>query len=153
MMDKKHIKKAEKIVKEFFKKITLEVDFEIKLGEADNTLDIDLKTEEPQVLIGKGGATLSDVQSLLGRILRKQLGEELYVNLDINQYKESKIQYLKELAHEVADEVALNKSVKEMPQMNSFERRVVHMELAERSDVNTDSQGQGFERRVIVKPS
>ncbi len=152
-MDKKQIKKAEKITKEFFKKTSIEVDSEIKQGETDNTLDINLKTEEPQVLIGKGGTTLSDIQSLLGRILRKQLEGELYVNLDINQYKENKIQYLKDLAYEVADEVALNKAIKEMPAMNSFERRVIHMELADRSDVNTDSEGEGFERRVIVKPS
>lgn len=153
MIDKKYIKKAEKIVKEFFKKTTLEVDFEIKQGETDNTLDINLKAEEPQMLIGRGGATLSDIQSLLGRILRKKLTEELYINLDINQYKENKIQYLKDLAHEMADEVALNKAIKEMPIMNSFERRVIHMELADRSDVNTDSEGQGLERRVVIKPS
>ncbi|MCD6402414.1 hypothetical protein J7L36_00985, partial [bacterium] len=75
-----------------------------------------------------------------------------YINLDINKYKKKKTEYLKELANSVADQVALTKKEKVLPPMQAFERRIIHLELADRSDVTTESIGKEPERRVVVKP-
>ncbi|RLC39293.1 MAG: hypothetical protein DRH33_03225, partial [Candidatus Nealsonbacteria bacterium] len=72
--------------------------------------------------------------------------------LDINQYKKNKIEYLNDLAKSTADEVALSKKEKILPPMPSYERRIIHLTLAEREDVQTESQGEEPERRVVIKP-
>ena len=156
MMDKKE-KKIEKAVKEFFKKTSFEVDFEVRQEDRqegkDNSYSVLIETVEPQFLIGRGGRTLADLQNLLGRIIRKRLEEPVFINIDINQYKENKTRHLKETARETADQVAISQEARELPPMGSFERRVIHLALAERQDVITESRGIAEERRVVVKPA
>ena len=147
-MDKKEI---EKIIKEFFKKMTINESPEnIKIEE--NTVSFEINTETPEILIGKRGEILSNIQYLLGRIFSKQSEERIFVDLDINQYKSKKADYLKNVAKEVADEVALMGQEKPMMPMSAFERRIVHMYLSERNDVISESQGDEPDRRIIIKP-
>lgn len=150
-------KKAEKIIKDFFKKAGFEVDFNIEEKppieeQQAPVLLVQLKTEEAPALIGQGGRTLIGLQQILSRILRKQIKEPLYLDLDINQYKESKEKYLQDMAKETADLAALEKKEKFLPPMSAFERRVVHLALSERADVATESVGEGEDRRVAVRP-
>jgi len=150
----------EKIVREFFHKTTFEVEIEI-LPQENSTLFINLKTEEPQILIGDQGQTLAEIQHLLRAILRRAFWREqdkkteekpFFIDLDINGYKKKKIEYLKELARSVADDVALMKKEKSLASMSAYERRVIHLALADRSDVVTESIGQDSERKIIIKP-
>jgi len=150
-MTSNNIKKIKKIIKEFFKKMTFELDIEF-LSPKDQTFFVNLKIAEPQILIGEKGQTLSEIQHLLNIILRKQIKEVFYINLDINGYKDKKTRYLKEMARSSADEVALSKKEKWLPSMPAYERRIIHLELAERKDVTTESIGQEPERRVVIRP-
>lgn len=150
-MTSNNIEKIKKIIKEFFGKMTFELDIEF-LPPKDQTFFVNLKTPEPQILIGEKGQTLSEIQHLLNIILRKQIKEVFYINLDINSYKDKKTKYLKEMARSSADEVALSKKEKWLPSMPAYERRIIHLELAERKDVTTESIGQEPERRVVIRP-
>ena len=123
------------------------------MPQRDLTLPIDLKTQEPQILIGEKGQTLVDIQHLLKAILKRKIQEDFYIDLDINGYKKKKIEYLKELARSVADDVSLIKEERNLPSMPAYERRIIHMELAERSDITTESIGREPERKVVIKPS
>ncbi len=151
MLNQTDLEKVKKATKEFFKKTTFEVEIEV-LPEEDQTIPINLKTEEPQILIGEGGQTLAEIQHLLKAILKREIKELFYINLDINGYKEKKTEYLKELAHSVADEVVLTKKEKILASMPAYERRLIHLELAERNDVSSESIGQEPERKVVIKP-
>jgi len=149
---KKDIKIIKKIIEEFFKKMTFEVELEI--GQIkENSLPVDLKTEDPPILIGEQGKTLIELQRILGKIIRKRVGEQIFVDLDINQYKKKKIEYLKEMAQSMADQVALQKEERVLSPMPSFERRIIHLTLSEREDVKTESVGEEPERRVVIKPA
>ena len=151
MISQEQLEEIKKTVKEFFKKATLEVEIEF-LPLNDLTLPINLKTEDPQILIGQGGQTLSELQHLLKAILRRKIKENFYIDLDINDYKKKKLDYLKETARSLADEVALTKKEKILPSMSAYERRIIHLELAGRSDVTTESIGSEPERKVVIKP-
>jgi len=142
--------KIEKEVKEFFLKMGFEV--ELKISTRESSFKIDVQTKEFQVLIGEKGKTLLEIQHLLSAILKKKINNEIFVDLDIAGYKERKIKYLKELAKAVADEVALTKKEKILEPMPAYERRIIHLELASRSDVTTESIGKEPNRRVIIKP-
>ncbi len=151
MLTPTELKQIKEITKEFFEKTTFEVDVEF-LPQKDLTLPITLKTESPQILIGEKGQTLVEVQHLLKAILKRKIQKDFYIDLDINGYKEKKIEYLKELAKNVADEVSLMKEEKILPVMPAYERRIIHLELAERTDIVTESIDREPERKVIIKP-
>ncbi len=152
MISKQGLEKIKKITKEFFQKTTFDISLDFSTEE-ENTLLIKVKTEDPQILIGEKGQTLADIQHLLKIILRKKTEELFYINVDINDYKKKKADYLKELANSVADDVILSKEEKVLNPMRAFERRIIHMELAERSGVITESIGERDERKVVIKPS
>ena len=151
MLTREDLKKIEEETIIFFKKMSFTV--EAKAILEDETLVVNIKTDEPRVLIGERGTILACVERLLKAILQKKLGQEFYLNADINEYKKKKAQYLRELAEEVADRVALTKEEESLPAMSSFERRIVHLQLALRPDIKTESIGEEPERRVIVKPN
>jgi len=151
MLNQADLETIKKTTKEFFQKTTFGVEIEL-LPQKDLTLPINLKTEEPQILIGEDGQTLAEIQRLLKAILKRKIEEPFFIDLDINGYKKKKAEYLKELARSVADEVALTKTEKSLPPMPTYERRVIHLELAGRSDVTTESLGQEPERRIVIKP-
>ena len=151
MISQKDLETIKKITEEFFKKTTFEVKINF-LSQKDLTLPINLKTEDPQILIGERGQTLAEIQHLLKAILRRKIEEPFFIDLDINDYKKKKIEYLKELAKSVADEVSLTKKEKILPPMPAYERRIIHLELADRQDVITQSIGEEPERKIIIKP-
>ncbi len=151
MLNQSDLETIKKTTEEFFQKTTFEVEIEF-LPQKDLTLPINLKTEEPQILIGERGQTLAEIQHLLKVILKRKIKETFFIDLDVNGYKKKKLEYLKELARTVADEVALTKKEKILPPMPAYERRVIHLELAGRSDVTTESLGQEPERRIVVRP-
>ena len=151
MLDQKDFKTIREIVEEFFKKIDLEIFIE-NLNFKEGILFLNLKIKEPKLLIGERGEALSDLQHLLKAITKRKIKKEFYLDLDINNYKKRKIEYLKELAKGLADEVALTKKEKILPPMAAYERRIIHLELAGRKDVTTQSTGKEPDRKVIIKP-
>lgn len=140
-----------KTINDFFSKASIEVQIEI-LPPRDLTYFVEIKTGEPKLLIGEKGEILLEIQHLLKTILKKKISEKFYLDLDINSYKKKKIQYLKEIAREIADEVALTKKEKILPAMPAYERRIIHLELASREDVTTESIGEEPNRKVVIKP-
>ena len=153
MLTHNNLEKVKKITEEFFEKMTFEVEIEIN-PQKDQTIPVDLKTDEPQILIGEGGQTLTDIQHLLKAILKRKIATEelFYIDLDIDDYKKKKIKYLKELARSIADEVSLTKKERILAPMPAYERRIIHLELASREDVTTESIGQEPERKIAIRP-
>ena len=151
MVINQEIQKIKNIVQDFFEKMTIPVEVEIS-PRKDKTIPIDIKTENPQILIGERGQTLIEIQRLLKAIIKKIIKEDIFVDLDINDYKKKKIEYLKELARSAADEVVLNKKEKILASMPAYERRIVHLELAERKNITTESIGEEPERKIVIRP-
>jgi spoIIIJ-associated protein len=151
-MDQNNLSKIKEIIGEFFEKTGLPVRIDVKDAQ-DSTIPVGLKTDDPQLLIGERGQSLQEIQNLLRLVIRKNLGveERFFIDLDINDYKKKKAEYLKEIARSAADEVFLSKKDKELPPMSAYERRFIHMALAGRSDVVTESAGEGPDRRVVIK--
>jgi len=162
MITQNNLQKIRQVVEEFFRKTTFEVEIE-SLSQNESTLSIGLKTAEPQILIGEGGQTLFEIQHILRVILRRKIveqdelglekqGESFYLDLDINNYKRKKAEYLRELARNAADDVSLTKKERVLSSMSAYERRIIHMELADRSDITTESSGEEPERKIIITP-
>jgi len=153
MVSKEDIQTIEKDTKTLFKMLEVQGEIQVQAKEEEKLITISFKVEEPKLLIGERGQTLFEIQHLLKLMVRKKLEsvEGYYISLDINDYKKNKEEYLRDLAITTADEVSLLKKPKELPPMPAAERRMVHAALNERTDVVSESVGEGPERRVVIK--
>jgi len=107
------------------------------------------------MLIGKGGQNLYALEHLIRLIAgRKLVNPENNLNfmIDINNYRKSKTSQLISLAREVAQRVIQTQKAEALSPMNSYERRLIHTELASFKEIRTESVGQEPRRRIIVKP-
>lgn len=149
-MTKESLDVIKQVVQEFLAKLGVDEGIKIE-SKQDEQVSVDVLLQEPQLFIGEKGQTMFEIQHILKALLRKKIGEPVQLVFDINDYQKNKEQYLRELARTAADEVALLKKEKELPPMTSAERRMVHLELAERQDVVSESVGEEPERRVVIK--
>ena len=154
MIDAEEVKIIKEIIKDFFLKagFSVEVSGNCFSRNEEDVLEMDIQTGEAQSLIGKQGLVLADIQLLLRKVIKRKTEKEFYLSLDVDGYKKNKESYLRGVAQGIADEVARTKQEKELPYTSSFDRRIVHMELADRKDVLTESIGEGEERRIVIKP-
>ena len=154
MIGQEELENIKGIIKDFFNQVgfAVEVDGGAQERDGEDVLEINIKTSDAQTLIGKQGLVLADIQLLLRKVIKKKTDKDFYLSLDVDNYKKNKEDYLRDVAQSVADEVSRTKKEKELPFTSSFDRRIVHMALADRKDVTTESVGEGEERKVIVKP-
>ena len=104
------------------------------------------------MLIGEHGANLAALEYLLKKILQKKFKDIPKFTLDINEYRVKRLEDLKQDVKAAAKEVRLYKKEVPLRAMSAFERRIVHLLLAEYPDITTESIGQEPDRRVIIKP-
>lgn len=151
-MTKEQLSTIESALQEFFSNLEVAGDMDVSSPD-ENTVSVALTIENPGMLIGENGQTLLEIQHLLRRIVQKRLApqEPLRVLLDVNNYRKAKEEYLKKMAQEAADDVLLFKTPKELSPMSSFERRVIHEEIAKRPGLVSESVGEGAERRIVIR--
>lgn len=107
---------------------------------------------ENSLLIGVKGKTLEALQILLRNLISSYTKDKVITSLDIGGYKTNRNRQLEILATKTAKEVAKTKVAVKLQPMNSYERRVIHEKLSEWRDVYTESEGQGEERAIVIKP-
>ena len=107
---------------------------------------------EANALIGEHGNNLAALEYVLKRLIRKKYGEDIKFTLDINDYRMKRLESLKYDVRSAAKEVRLYQKAVPLRPMSSFERRIVHLLLAEYPDITTESMGEEPERRVVIKP-
>lgn len=106
----------------------------------------------PNMLIGERGNNLASLEHVLKKIIRKKYDRDLKFTLDINDYRMRRLEDLKQDVKAAAKEVRLHHKEVPLRSMSSFERRIVHLLLAEYPDIATESIGQEPNRKVIIKP-
>ena len=104
------------------------------------------------MVIGERGNNLAALEHLLKKIIKKKSGEECKFTLDINDYRMKHLEDLKQDVKIAAKEVRLYRREVPLRPMSSFERRIVHLLLAEYPDITTESIGYEPERMVVIKP-
>ncbi len=122
--------------------------------ETPHVYEVNIEAGETNgLLIGKRGETINSLQYVLGILLRKDLEEEDRVVVNVGDYREKQEDYLKNLAQETAARARETGQEQALYNLTPAQRRIVHMELSEESDVVTESQGEGDDRYLVVKPS
>jgi len=110
----------------------------------------DIKGEDLGILIGRHGQTLASLQSIVRLITTRQTQSWVPIVIDVEGYKQRRYQSLKTLAWRIAEQVKERKTPFKLEPMPAYERRIVHITLANDPDVTTDSIGEGETRRVVI---
>ena len=140
--------KAKEILDTIFSHVGVKVDYDISESR------IEISSDDANLLIGYHGETLSSLQHLLNIMLYKEFGEkkDRMVILDVSGYRQDREKKILEIAENASSKARfLNKSVALYP-MNSYERRIVHTKVSEIDGVTSESEGEGQDRRVIIRP-
>jgi len=152
-MDKKEIKIIKDITEKLLKLVDVDGDFEIlETKKADEeSVDIVLNTKDTGVVIGYHGDTLEGLQLVLSLCVGRSLGRFVRISIDVGDYKKNRTEWLKTLAMETKERVLSDGKEIVIPELKSWERRIVHLLLEKDEEVVSESQGEGRDRVLVVK--
>ena len=116
---------------------------------ADGTR-IDLDGEDGGVLVRRGGEGLQALQHLTATAFRKQLGDDHRIAIDCNGYRKEKDAELRQMALFMVGKARSTGVPQEMGPLNPYERRIVHLVIAEDPTATSESIGDAFMKTVII---
>lgn len=150
-MEKKTLTIIKKTTEELLEHLKIKAKVNIETTDTD-VVNVSLDTEETGILIGYHGETLSALQLILGLIVYKKLGNWVRIVVNVGDYRQKREEVLKRMALRAAEKVRQTNEAVILPFLNAGERRIIHLTLKENSDVYTESEGEGENRRLIIKP-
>lgn len=131
-----------------------DIDGDIDIDVADSRAEIAIVCEDADsnlsTLVGKQGRTLSALQDLTRLAVQTATGQRSWLMLDIDGYREKRKQDVREVARRGIEKVKESGDAFECQPMNSFERKVVHDEVAQ-AGLYSESAGEGDRRRVVIQ--
>jgi predicted RNA-binding protein Jag len=106
--------------------------------------------DDLSMLVGEGGESVAALQYVVNVILSRSLDGEHPITVDVDGYKRRREEELNNLATSAAAEARRSHEPQELEPMSPAERRIVHLALSEEDDVETESEGSGDARRVVI---
>ncbi len=149
--------RARDIIEELLNLMDVEVEIDVYNPSTDPDVDgvgepviLDLYGADAGLLIGRRGATLHDLQSIVTTMVSRTLGHYIPVRVDVEGYQQRRLDRAEQLALRAADRVEQRRRAITLDPMTPAERRIVHTTLADNTAIETQSSGEGEERRVTV---
>lgn len=140
-----------KITEELLSHLGLAAEVGVSLTEG--TYEVSLRPRsEAALFIGHHGETLNSLQVVLALMLFRKFGETVPLLVDVDGYRKERLAKLKALAVHYCDKSRFLNIPQELPPMNAFERRIIHLVVSEIADMSSGSTGEGRERRVVIRP-
>lgn len=123
------------------------------IEENANEYYINIDSDQAKDLIGRHGATLQALQTLLLTMLKRQGEMGLNIVLDVDGYRKEQIENVKSLAERKVNFLRNSKKPQSLEPMSPFFRKVVHTYLSAEqfADITTESTGNGDRRKVVLK--
>lgn len=138
-------------VKELIEKLGVSATAEI--SRQATTFFVDIASDDSPLLIGKYGSNLESLQFVLAVRIKHLTGQEDFeIFLDIDGWRKLREEKLAKLAASIAQRVAESGREEPIYNLKAYERRLIHTTLAAHPRVTTISEGEGSERRLIIKP-
>ena len=121
--------------------------------QGEERLEIDLSGADVDWCFADDGELINAVEHLLPRMIRTLSGETVPVRVDCDNFHEIREERLRSLAQRVAEEVRRKGRPRVLEPMNPADRRIIHVTLADDPGVVTESEGDGYFKRVTVRPA
>jgi len=113
---------------------------------------LEIKGDDLGILIGRRGQTLASLQYIVRLIVGHQTKNWVPIVIDVEGYKQRRYEALRALAWRMAEQVKDKGTPLALEPMPAYERRIIHLALAEHPDVTTQSVGWGESRKVVILP-
>jgi spoIIIJ-associated protein len=120
--------------------------------ETEPSIVLNIHGDDLGILIGRRGYTLSCLQYMVRLIVGHQTKTWAPIVIDVEGYKQRRYRALQVFARDMAEQVKARGAPFALEPMPAYERRIVHLALADHPDVVTESIGQGEARRVVIQP-
>lgn len=106
-------------------------------------------------LVGHGGKHMEALEYLVRLLYGKKCNAQSMRDfiLDVNDHRKHHTDYLTDLARQAVIRVTVSGRAESLAPMNSFERKIIHTELASHHDVKSQSIGTDPHRRVVISPA
>lgn len=114
---------------------------------------LNIASKDARRLIGRRGETLASLQYILRLIVSRQIQRRTDLIVDVGEYKAERSDRLRRLANRMADQAVKQGRTVTLEPMPPNERRIIHLTLRNRKDVETKSVGEGNARKVTIVPS
>jgi spoIIIJ-associated protein len=131
------------------------LNLEVTVKETEAECLLDLSGPDAQLLQAEGGELLQALQHLVNQAFGRMLPNEQRLICDVEGFRATREAELRAMAHLAAERVRNTGAAFVFGEMNSNERRIIHLTLADCEDLHTESVGEGVARKVRVarKPS
>ena len=121
-------------------------------AEDDSSVKLNIEGEDLGILIGRRGQTVASLQYIVRLLVGHKTQLRLPIVIDVEGYKQRRCESLRALALRIAEQVGSEKAPFSLEPMSAFERRIIHLALADHPEVTTESTGQGEARKVVILP-
>lgn len=128
------------------------LELSVRLSEGVEALTGELEGEDVRWLTAQGGRGLDALQYLSNRVLNRRMAEHQPVHLDVDGFKSRRAERLHDQAEEAADEAVRTGREVVLGPLTPAARRDIHLALADDPTVETESDGEGFLKRLVVRP-
>ncbi|MBF0120506.1 MAG: Jag N-terminal domain-containing protein [Desulfobacterales bacterium] len=128
------------------------VEATVKLEKQNNRILFRIEGGDSKSLVGKRGQTLESIQYLIDRIVNKHNDKKVRVQVDIEDYLDSRKKSLRSLAIRLAKKARLTGKPTSLGEMNAYDRKIVHLALKNDNGVRTQSMGEGYYRKLLIFP-
>jgi spoIIIJ-associated protein len=126
------------------------VQLKATIEETAEATRINLEGEDGGPFIRRGGEGLQALQHLVATTFRRQLGEDNRIVVDCNGFRRDKDAEIRQMAKFIAEKARSSGAPQEMGPLNPYERRIVHLAIAEDPSVSSESIGDAFMKTVII---
>ena len=150
-MNENLVKQIAEYAQDVARAIGLELTAEIE--DAPEATRINLVGEDGGALVRRGGEGLQALQHVVATAFRRQLGEDDRVVVDCNGFRKDKDAELRQMARFMAEKARSSGMPQELGPLNPYDRRIVHLEIAEDPTVSSESIGDALMKTVIISAS
>jgi spoIIIJ-associated protein len=124
----------------------------VDVVETEDEIAATVNGEDLGLLIGKHGSTIDALQHLVARIAFRGARDRKLVSIDAAGYRERREAALQRAADQAVDDALSFGRAVELEPMSAAERRIVHTYLRDRPEIQTHSEGDEPDRRLVVTP-
>lgn len=145
---------ARETINIILEKMNVDAVIKVRLGDGEENrvqpVLVDIEGNDLSFLIGRKAETINALQYITSLIVSREVGRWVPLQIDVQHYRQRREEEVRKLARRIAEQVVSTGRKQILEPMPPNERRIVHLELRDNPDVETESSGEDPRRKVTV---
>jgi spoIIIJ-associated protein len=129
------------------------LDLGVRFERQQEFLKVDLSGLDGELVLENNANLLYAIEHIVNQVMYRRGQGESRVMIDCNDYRQTRVLELQLMARKAAERVKTTHAPFSLQPMPAFERRVIHVTLAEERGIRTESSGLGTNRHVVILPA